>query len=102
MKFLTLTLDGKPSWRIVLRGAAIPGVIVGACALIAIVYALFNGSDIVDTVKIGIGLGVFFSLFGVIEIVVGILFSSKDIKTNSLLILGYLLVWGACMYIIFS
>lgn len=102
MKFFPLTLDGKPSWKIVLRGAAIPGIIVGVCALIAIVYALLNGSDIIDSANRGIGLGLFFSLFGVLEIIVGILFSSKDIKTNSLLIFGYLLVWGACVYIIFS
>lgn len=102
MKFSPPTLEGKPHWQIILRGAAVPGVIVGTCALIAVVYALFRGSGTVDAAKIGIGFGLFFSLAGVGEIIVGILFSSKDIKTNSLLILGYLLVWGACVYIIFS
>ena len=102
MKFPSLTLEGKPPWKIILRGAAIPGIIVGACAFIAYVYALFEGSNIADTTKIGIVLGLFISLLGVFEITIGILFSSKDIKTNALLILGYLLVWGACLYIIFS
>ena len=41
-------------------------------------------------------------LFGVLVIVFGILFSSKDIKTNSLLIFGYLIVWAACLYHIFK
>ena len=103
MKFFSFTLQGKTPWQITLRGAAIPGMIVGACTLFAMIFGLFNGSSILSASKIGIALGLFFSLYGGIEIVVvGILFSSKDIKTNSLLALGYLIVWGACLFLIFG
>ena len=103
MKFFSFTLQGKTPWQIALRGAAIPGMIVGACTLFAMIFGLFNGSSILSASKIGIALGLFFSLYGGIEIVVvGILFSSKDIKTNSLLALGYLIVWGACLFLIFG
>ena len=102
MKFFSFTLQGKKPWQIALRGAAIPGMIVGACTLFAMVFGLFNGSSILSASKIGIVFGLFFSLYGGIEIVVGILFSSKDIKTNSLLALGYLIVWGAFLFLIFG
>ena len=103
MKFFSFTLQGKTPWQIALRGAAIPGMIVGACTLFAMIFGLFNGSSILSASKIGIALGLFFSLYGGIEIVVvGILFSSKDIKTNSLLALGYLIVWVACLFLIFG
>lgn len=102
MKLFSFTLQGKTSWQIALRGAAIPGMIVGACTLISMIFGLFNSSSILSASKIGIVLGLFFSLYGGIEIVFGILFSSKDIKTNSLLALGYLIVWGACLFLIFG
>ena len=103
MKFFSFTLQGKTPWQIALRGAAIPGMIVGACTLFAMIFGLFNGSSILSASKIGIALGLFFSLYGGIDIVVvGILFSSKDIKTNSLLALGYLIVWVACLFLIFG
>jgi len=101
MKFSYMTIAGKSPWQIILRGAAIPGMIVGACVIIAFIYALFDGSNIASTTKIGVGVGLFFSLLGFFEIVFGILFSSKDIKINSLLVVGYLIVWAACLYVIF-
>lgn len=64
MKFSSMTLEGKSPWQIILRGAAIPGMIVAACALIAAIYALFNGSNIASSTKIGVGLGLFFFSLG--------------------------------------
>ena len=102
MKLFSLSLEARPNWHTILRGAAIPGVIVATCVLIATIYSLFKGLNIIDVAKIGVGLGLFFSLFGVVEIVASILFWSKDIKINSLIMLGYLLVWVACIIIILS
>ena len=60
MKFSLMVLDGKPPWQIILRGAAIPGMIVGACAIIAFIYALFDGSNVASTTKIRCRFGTIF------------------------------------------
>ena len=102
MKLPSVSLQGKPAWKIILRGAAIPGMIVATIVIIAAMYAVVTGSPIYETMKIGIIIGLFVSLFTGLEIILTILVSSKDFKTNSLLALGYLLVWVCCIYLILS
>ncbi|MGB0907496.1 MAG: hypothetical protein ACPGVT_08380 [Maricaulaceae bacterium] len=97
-----MELKDKPIWQIVLRGAAIPGMIVVFCSVIGAVMAIFNGNDIWQTAKIGVWVGLFFSLWGGLEIMILIVVESKENRTNFSLALGYFIVWASCLFIIFS
>ena len=101
MKLSLKPLKGKPAWQIILRGAAIPGAIVAACVLIGVIYAAIRGFNVEAAMEYGVLAGLFISLVGVLDIVVAIFISSKDIKTNSLLALGYMIVWAICVSIVF-
>jgi len=101
LNFDKFRLEGKPSWKIILRGAAIPGVIVAACALVGFGMALSNNGDIEQTTKIGVGLGLFFSLWGGLYLVFEII-SARELswRVRRYLCLGYIITWVACISLI--
>ena len=101
-KWLDWDLEGKPWWKIALRGAAIPGLIVAACVCIAVLLSYFYGGNLHYHVKIGIYVGLFFSLYGGIEMMIALLFLNEDIRTNGLLAMGYGVVWLVCLFLIFG
>jgi len=100
LSFDRFNLDEKPAWKVVLRGAAIPGMIVGVCAIIGFFYALLNDGDTKGITKIGAAVGLFFSLWGGLEAMISIFFSSENKRTGSYLVLGYAIVWMICIYLI--
>ena len=84
-----------------LRGAAIPGVIVAICAIVFSFVGLFvQDGDVVQTAKIGIGVGVFISLWSGIQAMLGILMSGGSWQIRLYLVLGYFLTWAVSIYLI--
>lgn len=95
-------LKNKHPLLIILRGAALPGIIVAVIVAVAVVMSLLENGDYGTYLSSGIGLGLFFTLWGGIEIMAGLLFQSKDIRTNALLAIGYAMTWAACIFLIFK
>ena len=94
-------LDDKPAWIIICRGAALPGLIVAACGSIGLLYGLLTHGKIIGTFRVGIGIGLFFTLLGALDIIVAILFGDEGkIRTKILFILGFILTWTICVGII--
>lgn len=90
--------------RAFLRGAALPGMIVMACAAVGVLMDVFSFSPLSGTisgVKAGIALGLFASFVGVFEII-ALFFVANNIAIRLRLTqaLGYASVWVACIYII--
>ena len=96
-----LSLDGKPAWKIILRGAAIPGMIVAAFAFIGFLSSFGIDATPIEGAKFGAGVGLFFSLWGGLETMTSIFFLDKNKRLTSLLVLGYAIVWAVSIYFIF-
>lgn len=84
-----------------LLGLALPGVIILACAGIGILVSVYNNhtelSELKDAATTGAAVGLFFSLYGVGELVGGILGGSNRLMNGVYQSLGYLLVWGVTL-----
>ncbi len=102
MKFFNFSIDDKPAWKIILRGAAVPGLITGACIIIAVIMAFFQEWDFNNNIKVGVVVGLFFSLWGGLEVAFGLLFWGGSKRTNFYLFLGYMLTWVFSIALIFK
>ena len=101
-KIFDYSLDGKPAWKLVLHGAAIPAMIIAFCVMVAAIYSLFQGSEIRTTIEVGIIVGLFFSIWGGLENMVGLLLLTESRKNGFFLSLGYALSWTVSLIIIFK
>ena len=97
-----LELTGKPWWKIVLRGAALPGLIVAAISLCAIIMSVIETGDPIYYLRAGIFFGLFITLFGGIEMMISLLLQSREFRINGLLALGYAITWAFSLIIIFK
>lgn len=100
-KWLDWDLEGKPWWKIVLRGAALPGMIVALIALCAAAMSAIKTSEPTYYLKAGIYFGLFATIFGGIGQMLTLIFLSKDIRTNGLLALGYGITWAVCLFLLY-
>ena len=96
----------NPYIRAFLRGAALPGMIVAACAAVGFIMDVFREEPILRTIsgfKAGIMLGLFISLWGVLEMI-GFILTTSDIpwKFRWVRVLGYVTIWVVCILIIFK
>jgi len=101
VKLLSFSLENQPAWKVILRGAAIPGLTVAFCVFVAIVISFTRGWDVQNSIGYGVAAGLFFSLYGGLEMMGAIVFQSKDFGTNLLLAFGYLITWAGCLAIVF-
>lgn len=101
MKINPFDLTDKAPWQIILRGAAIPGAIIAVCALVGTAMGLFGDGSVKALAKIGIGTGLFFSLWGGLELMAGITFSAEARRKGIYLGIGYFIVWAICLGFIF-
>ncbi|MEP6341779.1 MAG: hypothetical protein ABJ275_00555 [Maricaulaceae bacterium] len=99
-----MTMFENKALRAFLRGAALPGMIVSACAVIGLLMDVFRSEPILGTIsgfQAGIALGLFFSLWGGLEIMISIFFISEDaFRYRFIRMLGYFSVWAGCIFII--
>lgn len=62
---------------------------------------ILGEGNLISLTKIGIGTGLFFSLWGGLEIMATIVFTSKTRRSGIYLALGYFVVWTICLCLIF-
>ena len=85
-----------------IRGLAIPGIIILACAAIGAVISILNGNtapaQIWGAARIGGFIGFFISMVGVFEMAVALLFADRRFMNGVYMALGYLTIWLITAY----
>lgn len=100
MKCSYLDISKKTPFKIFLRGAAIPGIIVTVIVILSSAYGVYTGVDMMSSVKAGLVWGLFLCFFCSIQIILEIMFLwSKNLKTGLFLALGYIFTISSCVLI---
>ena len=102
MKLFSAVSEDQPAWKVILTGAAIPGIILGFCTLFAIILSFARGWDTQSSIGVGVTVGFFFSFYGGLQVMGAIIFQSKGYRSNLFLALGYIIIWAGCLGLIFK
>lgn len=88
-----LNVDRKPAWAVILKGAAVPGIIVTFFAVFMAMIALFSGeTDLLSAMKFGVFISMIFCLVSALYITFELMSLPITIKSKLYLTLGYILM----------
>lgn len=81
-------------------GASLPFLFAVGFGVVGLFLAIFNGSgNIIKAFKFGAGVGLFLSLYGGLEIAIGLLFGEENIINKLWRSAGFLTVWAISIYL---
>ncbi len=84
-------------------GISVPFIFAIGFGIVGGVIAMANGSDkVVRAVKFGAGVGLFLSLYGGLEIAIGLLIEGGRMENRLWRAAGFLTVWAIAVYVFFN